>query len=99
MEDNGKESIYLDSLTFDDINNFVREKFQGQKCPLCGSTKQPSSIGINGRVVFTNLNGMDPEGNNVYGSIPVIPLLCENCGHLTNLSPSILLHELEKKRQ
>lgn len=97
MED--KEPIYIDALTFSDINNFVREKFKGQSCPLCGSTDQPSTIGINGNVVFSNLNGMDADGNNIYGSIPIIPLLCESCGHVTNLSPTVLIQELEKKRQ
>lgn len=94
-----KEPIYIDSLTFDDINDFVKDKFKGQTCPLCGTTDQPSPIGTLGKIVFSSLKGLDADGEHVYGNMPTIPLLCENCGHLMNISPTLLVLELEKKQR
>lgn len=94
-----KEPIFIDALTFGDINNFVQAKFRGQKCSFCGTSEHPSPIGNNGNIVFTKFIGTDADGAEDYGSIPLIPLLCETCGHVTQLSPSILINELEKSRQ
>lgn len=86
--------LEVDAITFNDLNNFIQEVFQGQSCSLCGSTEQPAAIGQDDKVVFSSLEATDAWGEINIGSSPTIPLMCQKCGKFTLISPTPLLAKL-----
>lgn len=71
--------------TANEIIEFVKEKWNTQKCPMCENNKWEVSESCFG------LAGFDKD-NLIYGGencplMPMIALICNNCGNIIFINP------------
>ncbi|MBY8032521.1 hypothetical protein KW481_03090 [Vibrio fluvialis] len=87
-------------LTYDDVDEFLTKKFTNKICPVCGIDSYPSLItNVDRKVNYTYmpLYELDHNGDKEILTTPVLPLMCQRCGHLTYIATLAILNYINAK--
>lgn len=92
---------YLE-ISLDDVRTYLIEQWPDYQCPCCKSEVRPSPIEQDGDLAFTSkpfYRKTEDSSLQLERESPFIPLLCQSCGYLLQISPIMVTSYLEIKER